>query len=851
MKRYFHWVLATALALLFVAGITASVTATVPEVPVVGRISHVEGQVLCNSLHSQDWMPIWKDTPFGMKDAIYSDAAGHAEFIIPNGISFRIGANTHIQAVALKRDASEVDIGCGIARFYNKNLGGAIKATTPFGYVLAESEAVFDVYVGDQSVEVIVLDGSADIVQPARNARYTIPPGQSIIANRNQLVSGDGTVDAAWDDWNGARDIPSSRTGRSKHLPRDIGDCAADLEENGKWERVYYDGGYREMWRPTSVPATWRPFTRGCWTDWNGEKVWVPDETFGYVTHHYGNWVGVNADWYWEPPTEERSAGNDYPGCAWNPGRVAWVSGESEVGWIPLAPTEAYYAHNYWGPMTVVLEDSMPLPDVAAGGWAFHRSAVIVPRERFYSARNYQTVLSKDIHPDALANRFHPAADVNKIVEKNAGQDGRYRSANSSETPRPSRDFLGRVENNRRTGSGNATEVSAAGFRQAVSSARTIEPGKQAITRPKLTGGSVPPDRASSQNVQAGARGAEANRKVKPAVASSAFGKGQPDQERQRIGTQGTLLQNQAFPGMRPQDPGLRPMPGKAVTQQGQGPTQVPNAASPMMQSGTAGQPQTPPAAGVQHYPASAQEGQARGREAQATRSYQPGSPPVAGPPGARSGAPHAQSAEKILVPKSSVSAGQATDTRPGTAGMGINPPAAPAGPASTPHAQGGVAAPARQPENVRTTTSPLGPVGQGASPEATRQGNQPLPGNVTRGPDSATKPGTSPEVQRQGAAPGMRGQGTQPTGTVQPSRTDRAPVTARPEQGASPGMTRQGAQPQQIQSRHPPARQSPNVRQTGPSAQQPAPKVQQAAPRAPAPAPKSQPQPSKKPGEK
>ena len=130
-----------------------------------------------------------------MNDALYSDASAKAEFIFPNGLLVRIGASTQIQLIALKGDASEMDVASGVARFYNRNPNGMLKVTTPFGYVLAEPDSTFDLYVGDQSVEVLALNGQVDYFQQGSDASYEVTPGgTSILADATQVTNGEGTV---------------------------------------------------------------------------------------------------------------------------------------------------------------------------------------------------------------------------------------------------------------------------------------------------------------------------------------------------------------------------------------------------------------------------------------------------------------------------------------------------------------------------------------------------------------------------------------------------------------------------------------------------------------------------------
>ncbi len=273
------------------------------EPVLAGRVSYIEGQLLRFVPETQDWVAEVKDAPFGLNDALYSDASAKAEFIMPNGLWVRIDGSTQIQLITLKAEVSEVDVASGVARFYNRN--GVLKVTTPFGYVVAEPGSTFDIYVGDQSVEVLALNSRVDYFQQGSDAKYeVVQGGPSILADATQVGSGEGKVDAAWDDWNASRDTfwakkIEVRGETVKYIPPQLQDEASDLEESGTWERVNYEGGYHEFWRPTGVPETWQPFTVGRWTDYYGDQVWIPGEPFGYVTHHYGNWVNVNGRWYW------------------------------------------------------------------------------------------------------------------------------------------------------------------------------------------------------------------------------------------------------------------------------------------------------------------------------------------------------------------------------------------------------------------------------------------------------------------------------------------------------------------------------------------------------------------------
>ncbi|NTW35766.1 MAG: FecR domain-containing protein, partial [Syntrophobacteraceae bacterium] len=230
---------------------------------VVGRVSHIEGELLSYVYEEKDWVPILKDVPFGLEDTLYSDQDARAEIIFPNGTWIRIGGNTQIQAITLDDDVTEIDVASGIARFYNRGSQGVIQATTPFGYVLAPAGTMFDLYVGDESAEVIALKGTVDFVHARSESRYEVQSGSSSLVVDDQAVAaGQGLVDAGFDDWNGQRDSLWAKRlevkgDSTRYLPSQLHDDAYELEENGRWERVQYEGEYRQLWRPTRVGPEW------------------------------------------------------------------------------------------------------------------------------------------------------------------------------------------------------------------------------------------------------------------------------------------------------------------------------------------------------------------------------------------------------------------------------------------------------------------------------------------------------------------------------------------------------------------------------------------------------------------
>jgi hypothetical protein len=554
---------APAWILLFLAGLVflpvRSASAQQQEAVVVGRIAYIEGQILRYVPDTQDWVATVKDAPFGLDDALYSDQTAKGEFIMPNGIWARIGGSTQIQLIALKNDASEMDVASGVARFYNKSADGMLKVTTPFGYVMAEPNSAFDLYVGDQSVEVIAIIGGVAFFHQKDNAKYDVVPGSgSVLADANQVGTGDGSVDAAWDDWNAERDnLWAKRTqvkgDTAKYVPPQIQDDGYTLEENGKWERVYYEGGYHEFWQPTQVDPSWRPFTVGHWTEWYGDQCWVPDEPFGYVTHHYGNWVMVNGGWYWAPPVAPVAvAGGPLPGFGWYPGRVAWIGADDNIGWVPLAPTEVYWGHRYWGPGMQIV-GAGPLVGINVATLAYAPAAIVVPQASFYGVRNYSSVRITNV----TINNFHSSPVVNNTVFRNYSEThNRYSFTNTAVANKPHQIVTERINANRQLATGEAKTVNAGAFKNTVATTKTFQATKQAaVATPKLTSKLVPAGQVNmpKSQVQFQSQDLKARTKSSPTLATGALGGGQGNIKSGQIGTgtQGNKLESQGIPSPR------------------------------------------------------------------------------------------------------------------------------------------------------------------------------------------------------------------------------------------------------------------------------------------------------------
>ncbi len=421
----------------------------------VGRISYIEGTLLRYIEQEKDWVDTIEDAPFGPEDALYSADDARAEFIMPNGTWIRINGSTQLQLIALHPEDTTVDVASGIARFYNKCRDGIFKVTTPFGYVVAPADTVFDLYVGDESLEVIAVRGDVEFVHEGTDTKYEVNEGSfSLIVDHRGVAEGNGTVDADWDDWNAQRENVWSRrieadSESAEYLPEPLREEAYTLDENGRWENVYYDGTYYEMWRPSRVDPDWQPFTAGRWTLYYGDNCWIPDEPFGYVTHHYGSWVYVDSAraWYWAPPViRPRARVRLFNiGFGWSPGRVGWIHSGTSVGWVPLAPMEIYYGYRHWGHRTVLV-GSAEGQNINIGQYRYLERAVIIDRENFYRGHRYTPHLKRHFNKAVLLSDYRTAPSINKFTPDTR----RFSYNNRQITRKPHASVISRINTNQK-----------------------------------------------------------------------------------------------------------------------------------------------------------------------------------------------------------------------------------------------------------------------------------------------------------------------------------------------------------------------------------------------------------------
>jgi hypothetical protein len=392
----------------------------------VGHITHIEGDLLRYTPDGDEWVGTVKDAPCGIDEMLYANTDSRAELIMPNRTWVRLGNETHLSITEIGNDLTEIDIESGTVRLYNKSSVATITASTPFGKIKAPPQTTCDLYLEDDSIVITTLKGSIDFLHVANNTHYGITAGtQSIKADFNQATTSEELLDDSWHSWNAERDgLWDERFAEQEdspsYLPDNLQYESYVLEENGTWENVYYEGSYRYFWRPRCVAYGWSPFTVGRWTIWYGDHCWIPCEPFGYITHHYGNWVYLDGcrQWYWAPPVCGRKSFYSI-GSSWYPGRVAWIYRGSYIGWTPLAPFEPYYSCRYWGPRSsVVVKGRKHISHYDKKQCRYKNHSVIVRKDNFYKVSNYKKVRLQKMR-DTVIDNYHRTSHINSKVLRN------------------------------------------------------------------------------------------------------------------------------------------------------------------------------------------------------------------------------------------------------------------------------------------------------------------------------------------------------------------------------------------------------------------------------------------------
>jgi hypothetical protein len=366
----------------------------------VARISVMSGEVSVRRGDSGDLIAAALNAPLVVTDRLLTGPNSRAEIQFDASNMIRIGYSTEVRLSGLEYKHIQVQVAVGTVTFrVLQDTDAQIEISSPNVSVRPLRAGAYRVMVReDGSSEISVRTGQADIYSP--NGSQVLQAGQTMEA-RGAASDPEFRVQGAipydgWDQWNDQRDreLQQSQSQAYRYVPRDVYG-AEDLNGNGAWVN---DPSYGYVWRPTVAPG-WAPYRYGRWTwiDYYG-WTWVSYDPWGWAPYHYGRWYyASNYGWCWWPGG---FGGRHY----WRPALVAffgWGSGGvgfgwGNVGWVPLAPHEAY--HPWYG----------------RGWYGGYRNAAYI--------RNTTIVNNTNI-----ANVYRNARHMNGVTAVSANQFGRGR----------------------------------------------------------------------------------------------------------------------------------------------------------------------------------------------------------------------------------------------------------------------------------------------------------------------------------------------------------------------------------------------------------------------------------------
>jgi len=357
-------------------------TASASALPNAARIQRVEGEVALNNTNAgnaenEQWISATENQPFSVGDRIYTRDNGRTSLAFTGRNFARLNPNTSLDVLALNDERTQLALRDGSAMFDVGYLdsGDLFEVATPYGAVDFQQPGLYNVGIDNGQVLVSVLSGLAQVVglggsgQISKGELLTLVGTTAADVVLSQLDGRDAGYqvddyyayqypryyDGRYRDYNAYLSDPyyfdPYRRNVSYQYANSYIPGLYDLDYYGDWQNI---NGYGYAWSPR-VDAGWSPYQTGYWyTDYPYGPTWVSTEPWGYAPYHYGRWAFVGDRWYWVP-----EATNVAP--VYSPALVSFIPfGQNEIGWVPLAPGDAYVPHYYntsWQPYYLTRDD--------------------------------------------------------------------------------------------------------------------------------------------------------------------------------------------------------------------------------------------------------------------------------------------------------------------------------------------------------------------------------------------------------------------------------------------------------------------------------------------------------------
>lgn len=373
-------------------------TIDVPAGTAVARIDAISGDVAIQRGDSNDTVAAVPNAPVLGADYVTTGDNGRAEVGFDGRSAVRLGENVQIRFSKLDAGDRQMQLAAGTIELRTfGDTDGQSAIDTPSISIVPRTAGSFRVSVDNDGVTAVtVREGRADIITP--QGTQPLQPGTTLVADGaasnpelhpQQSIARDG-----FDAYNAERDhIYQLAITNSPYTNPDV-QGIGDLNANGRWVD---DTSYGQVWIPSTVAVDWAPYRDGSWA-WEDSYgwTWVAREPWGWAPYHYGRWYYSNAyhHWAWTPPERGR--------VAWSPALVGFVGfsigavnvgiGFGNIGWVPLAPHEAF--HPWWGSRgttivrnTTIINNYNDNTNVHYRNLQVNNAMTSVTRENFQSGR--------------------------------------------------------------------------------------------------------------------------------------------------------------------------------------------------------------------------------------------------------------------------------------------------------------------------------------------------------------------------------------------------------------------------------------------------------------------------------
>ena len=326
--------------------------------PVVARISVIEGGTLVVQRgDSQKQVNGAVNAPLLPGDFITTGAGTRAEVQLDGFTMLRLSQNVQARIVTDDARSHRLQVAGGtvvVAVLHEEAAVTTIDSPSVTVRIHKPSDVRITVDSGG-TTSVTARTGSAKLETPQET--YLLESGTTYVASGSAakpvVAQNSEIAFDEFDDFNAQRDKTLyAAIDNDANVPPSIAGYD-DLNKYGRWLSVE---PYGQVWTPNGVAGDWVPYRDGQWT-WNAQYgwTWVSSEAWGWVPYHYGRWFYQSGTgWCWVPP-----AATGAPD--WEPALVgffgygidsgaAFSSGYGSFGWVPLAPSEAFYPWHGYNP---------------------------------------------------------------------------------------------------------------------------------------------------------------------------------------------------------------------------------------------------------------------------------------------------------------------------------------------------------------------------------------------------------------------------------------------------------------------------------------------------------------------